>query len=263
MSKDKEALEKDKLELEIEHLSLKWWKRPAYISPFVTVAIAILTFTAGILSGFFDAERVRLKASKAELEISVNEAKKSLIKLSILQSIAKLNSEWLREKAIMQVEVFDKIEKERYETYTWAENNLEARVKPFIDEQKNTLNKLQESGDPKAKDVALRLSATLAIYNKNLMEIRTNIDRGFNPLREEMFSYIDSIKVDKIDYDKFDSEVKGIINNIDLSKTSVEELSKIIEEKQKSLTYGDDYQSIEETRKGFLIRIDEVSASLR
>lgn len=66
--KTKEDLERRKLELEIADLGRAWWKRPAYLGVLIPIVLGTLTFFAGILSGFFDRERTRLKHENQSLE---------------------------------------------------------------------------------------------------------------------------------------------------------------------------------------------------
>jgi len=66
----KDELERQKLALEIRELQRKWWQRPVYLSILLPIALASLTILAGILSGYFNRERMQLardiEALKAE-----------------------------------------------------------------------------------------------------------------------------------------------------------------------------------------------------
>ncbi|MCP4296395.1 MAG: hypothetical protein GY786_12375 [Proteobacteria bacterium] len=57
-------LEIKKLDIEIAQLRLPWWKKPSYLGVFLPVAIATLTLAGAVFTGYFDAERVRLKNEK-------------------------------------------------------------------------------------------------------------------------------------------------------------------------------------------------------
>jgi hypothetical protein len=58
----KDDLETQKLALEIRELQRAWWQRPAYLATLIPIVLGSLTFLAGILSGYFDRERIHLKS---------------------------------------------------------------------------------------------------------------------------------------------------------------------------------------------------------
>lgn len=64
----KDDLERQKLALEIQELERRWWQRPVYLSILLPVVLAALTVLAGILSGYFNQERRRLKDDVALLK---------------------------------------------------------------------------------------------------------------------------------------------------------------------------------------------------
>ena|SRR6266487_10712 len=64
----KEDLELRKLELEIRDLERHWWERPVYLSILIPIVLATLTFFAGMMSGYFDRERMQLKRDNQTLK---------------------------------------------------------------------------------------------------------------------------------------------------------------------------------------------------
>lgn len=59
----------EKLRIEIEQLKKSWWKRPEYISAWSPVIIALFSFLALSLSGFFDSKVEKLNTQISELSI--------------------------------------------------------------------------------------------------------------------------------------------------------------------------------------------------
>jgi cell division protein FtsB len=63
----REELETRKLELEVRDLARPPWMRAVYIAALLPVVLALLTFLSAWLSGYFDAERLRLKQETQQL----------------------------------------------------------------------------------------------------------------------------------------------------------------------------------------------------
>src|SRR5262245_9638750 len=64
---EQSKLDIEKLRAEIAELQLPFWKKPAYLGVFLPVGLAVITLLAAVASGYFDAERKRLEAEKAQL----------------------------------------------------------------------------------------------------------------------------------------------------------------------------------------------------
>lgn len=69
MESEFDILTKKKLEIEIEDLQKAWFKKPKYIAALSPIIIALLSFLAIWLSGFFDTQKERLNKEISELEI--------------------------------------------------------------------------------------------------------------------------------------------------------------------------------------------------
>jgi hypothetical protein len=80
---EREKLELTKLQLEIDQLRLAWWKRPVYIGALTPLALGILVFLSGILSGYFDTRRQKLEAEVSQLQ---TEKQESIYHLSNIQN---------------------------------------------------------------------------------------------------------------------------------------------------------------------------------
>lgn len=68
----KERLEIKKLGLEVDNLNLAWWKKPSYLGVVLPVMFAFITLTSAWVTGYFDAERSRLKAEEMSLQVNVD-----------------------------------------------------------------------------------------------------------------------------------------------------------------------------------------------
>ena len=72
MESEHEILTKKKLELEIEDLQKAWYKKPKYIAAWSPIIIALLSFIAIWLSGYFDTQKEKLNKEISELEETRN-----------------------------------------------------------------------------------------------------------------------------------------------------------------------------------------------
>ena len=69
MESEFDILTKKKLELEIEGLKKAWYKKPKYIAALSPIIIALLSFLAVWLSGYFDTQKEKLNKEISELEV--------------------------------------------------------------------------------------------------------------------------------------------------------------------------------------------------
>ncbi|WP_116127318.1 RHS repeat domain-containing protein [Lewinella sp. IMCC34183] len=69
ISSSREKLEYTKLRLEIESLSIKWWKKPAYISVLIPATLALFSLIYAVVSGFFDKKYELYQIEKATLKL--------------------------------------------------------------------------------------------------------------------------------------------------------------------------------------------------
>lgn len=65
---DRERLEVEKLQIEIQNLRKPWWKRAEFLSMGLTGIIAILSLFYAFSTGILDAKSERLELQKAKLE---------------------------------------------------------------------------------------------------------------------------------------------------------------------------------------------------
>jgi hypothetical protein len=65
---ERAKLEIEKLRAELAELKRPFWKQPSYLAVFLPVGLAAITLVGAIVTGYFDAERKRLEAERAQLQ---------------------------------------------------------------------------------------------------------------------------------------------------------------------------------------------------
>jgi hypothetical protein len=77
----REALELEKLGLEVTQLKQPWWRRPTYVLAGLPTLLALGSLVYGLANGYFQAVAVKLENQRHDLEIEVrqfNERKQDL-----------------------------------------------------------------------------------------------------------------------------------------------------------------------------------------
>lgn len=162
-----EDLNQRKLRAEVALLERKWFLHPQYFGGIVTLTIAILSFTAAQMSGFFDQQRLNLRIENQNLQLEVEEKKKQLEKLEANHSdlVADLKT------------VKDNLSKTRAEILKGAEEVRSQRTKADEIEKKQTallemINEAKAQHERVTKDNKIDLEtlkfAELIIRQKSL-----------------------------------------------------------------------------------------------
>ena len=144
------------------------------------------------------------------------------------------------EKAKLKLYAFSKINAERIATKSEMIKAFEAKVESAISGIKDELKQEQQailtgSGSvEKSKDLALKLSASLAIMHKNSEEIGLSVDQKFEALYSEMDAHIESsikpISFNDIKADAEGSQTVGdVISALKLSLVDENEIDKAMD----------------------------------
>lgn len=160
----KEKLEVKKLQLEVDQLQVPFWKRPSYVGGvFVPVALAALTLIGAFVTGYFDAERSRLKTEKTELAAAVEKLRVESEDLKREKTELQARLERLNEdKTKLENEITGleqdaaKLRDERDQLKKEVEP-LKKRVKKLVDESQHVLADLTKVADAKQGEIAFIL----------------------------------------------------------------------------------------------------------